>query len=42
MFIINNKIKWFKSTDAEEGTDMRTVLDNYIPVGKVSSSILRS
>ena len=29
-------------TDAEEGTDMRAVLDNYISVGKVRSSILRA
>lgn len=33
-------LKGMRITDAEEGTDMRAVLDNYISVGKVRSSIL--
>ncbi|HHT57128.1 MAG: hypothetical protein QM222_04945 [Bacillota bacterium] len=31
-----------RNTAAEEGTDMRAVLDNYISVGKVANNILRS
>lgn len=30
-----------RNTDAEEGTDMRAVLDNYISIGKVINNILR-
>lgn len=31
-----------RNTDAEEGTDIRAVIDNYISVGKVTNSILRA